>query len=111
MESRYSLCAQREQTPFLPDHGVPHHNVLHRISGAEFAEFHSQVGDAAKIARRALDATTVRESANEWRKLFGDNFPPPPDDDGDSDGGSNSTETSGFTPRQEPTIVGGGRYA
>lgn len=111
MASKYSLYAQREQTPFLPDHGVPHHNVLHRISGAEFAEFHSQVGDAAKSARRALDATTVRESANEWRKLFGDKFPPPPDEDDDSNSGSNSTKTSGFTPRQEQTIVGGGRYA
>lgn len=109
--NNYAGYASREQTPFMPDHGVPTHNVLHRITGEEFAEFHGQAEEGAEIARRALDAETVKESANEWRKLFGDKFPPPPDDDEDDGGGSNSAKSGGYTPRRESSTIGGGRYA
>ena len=111
--TKYEAYAQSEQVPFLKDHGVPDHNVLHRLSGEEFAEFYNQVKDAAVIARRALDAETVRESADEWRKLFGDKFPEAPDDDkdeGDDDDGGTENK-GGYTPRRQSTTVGGGRYA
>ncbi len=63
--------------PTMPDHGVPAHNVLHRLTGEDFAAFHAQVCEAAVIARRALDATNAQESAEEWQKLFGEKFPLP----------------------------------
>jgi hypothetical protein len=104
----YEWYAQNEITPEVPDHGVPAHNVLHRVTGEEFSQFHGQVADAATIARRALDATTVKNSADEWRRLFGDKFPEAPEENGDN---GNISKSYSYTPRQAPTIIGGGRYA
>ena len=111
---KYQDYAKREQTPFLPDHGVPTHNVLHRITGEEFAEFYNQAMEGAVIARRALDAVKKKESVDEWRKLFGNKFPPAPEEDDDKgNGGSNNntTKSGGYTPRDQRTTVSGGRYA
>ena len=74
----YQIYAQMKWTPTtnLPDHGVPQHNVLKRVSGEDFAAFHKLVCAAAVTAREALDATTVASSAKKWRELFGNKFPP-----------------------------------
>lgn len=108
---RYADDAKNKRVPVLPDHGVPSHNVLHRLTADDFAAFHAQVCEDAVIARRALDAATVKESANEWRKLFGNKFPAPPEDNDKDGGGSKNTKSGGYTPREEPTVIGGGRYA
>lgn len=105
MVRRYESYAKIKQTPSLWDHGVPEHNVLHRISGEDFSTFLGQVADAAKIARRALDADTIGESAEAWRELFGDVFPKPPGDDGDRGSGK-----GGYTKRTAVTSIGGGRW-
>jgi len=107
---RYADDVRNKRVPFLPDHGVPSHNVLHRLTVEDFAAFHTQVFEDAAVARRALDATTVNESAKEWRILFGDKFPLPPDDEDDG-GNSGSGKRGGFTPRKHPSIITGGRYA
>ena len=107
---KYKIYAAAEQTPFLSDHGVPDHNVMRRVSGKDFAKFHEQVCAAAKIARTALDADTVKKSADQWRKLFGDNFPEAPDDGGDG-GVKGSGPKGGYTPRKEVSDVVGGRFA
>lgn len=75
--NNYSTHAAYKLVPTLPDHGVPGHNVFHRLTGEDFAAFHALAREAAAIARRALDATDERESAEEWQKLFGDKFPLP----------------------------------
>jgi hypothetical protein len=75
--NNYRTYAAYKLVPTLPDHGVPGHNVFHRLTGEDFAAFHGLACDAAAIARRALDATDERESAEEWQKLFGDKFPLP----------------------------------
>ena len=111
--SAYRLYAQLKTTPSLPDHGVPQHNVLKRVSGEDFAAFYKLICAAAATAREALDATTVASSAKKWRELFGNKFPDGGDDD---DGGSNGDDgggatKGGFTPRTEPTIVTKGRFA
>lgn len=51
-------------TPFVPDHGVPAHNVLGRISGSDFQAFHGKVSQAATLARAALEAPTAKESCD-----------------------------------------------
>ena len=99
--SQYATTASLKQQPYLQDHGVSH-NVFHRVSGADFAAFYTHVAAAATLARKALDATTVKESTGYWRELFGDRFPDVPDDD---------TKTAGYTPRQEVSVVGTGRFA
>jgi hypothetical protein len=101
---RYAAYATIRQTPSLPDHGVPEHNVLHRVSGEDFAIFFNQASNAAQIARRAFDATTVSESVEAWRELFGDAFPKPPGDEG------NKTSGGGFSKRTAVTTIGGGRW-
>ncbi len=75
--SNYQTYAALKIVPTMPDHGVPAHNVLHRLTGEDFAAFHAQVCEAAVIARRALDVRTAQESAEEWQKLFGEKFPLP----------------------------------
>lgn len=104
--SNYSIHALLKQTPKLFDHGVASHNVLHRLSGEDFAAFYAQVEDAAKLARRAYDEDDVHESAELWEQLFGDKFPPPPNKGG-SKGGSTQ---GGFTPRDHKSSPIGGRF-
>ena len=89
----YSAYAQLKMTPSLPDHGVPEHNVLKRVSGEDFAAFYKMVTSAATAAREALDATTVASSAKKWRDLFGNKFPDGGEDDGD--GGAKRSGGSG----------------
>lgn len=101
----YQDYAAMKVTPFIGDHGVPEHNVFRRVSGPDFAQFHAQVGEASRIARKALGSDSVAESASLWRGLFGEEFPEGPDDE---DGGG---PKGGFTPRKEVSLIGGGRFA
>lgn len=93
--------------PFLADHGVPEHDVFARITDEEYEAFYKNVQAAASIARQALDAVTVRESANKWRELFGSKFPPPPPETSST----NSSSNSGFSSRTEKSNPGGERFA
>ena len=74
IKTKFAANAAARITPVLPDHGVPEHDVMQRVTGEEFASFHSRVCEAADVARDALNADSVEESAKLWRKLFGDNF-------------------------------------
>jgi hypothetical protein len=111
--SAYAWTVRLGQKPVLPDHGVPQHDVLKRVSQEDFAAFYELVVGAARIARAALDADSVRVSATKWRELFGNRFPEPPggDDDGGDGGPGGGPAKGGFTPRTEPTVVIGGRFA
>jgi hypothetical protein len=110
--SNYAGHYRDRQVPEFTDHGVDH-NVWHRITPEDFIGFYDQVSLAAAIARRALDAKLIRESALAWRELFGDAFPEPPEG-GDDSGGSDPSSgdrKGGFTApagRAEPR---GSRYA
>jgi hypothetical protein len=107
----YQWYALNKQTPFMPDRGVPEHNVFGRVAGEDFAAFHVQVCEAAKIARRALDAEDVCESAKAWGELFGDRFPKPPSGKSGDRGSDGGSVTGGYTPRRERTEIGEGRFA
>lgn len=100
----YQSYALLKQTPpfFLSDHGAPDHNVFHRLSGEDFAEFHSAVCEAATIARQALDEPDdVRASVEAWQTLFGTSFPDAPPDE----------SKGGYTARERVSVIGGGRFA
>ncbi|WP_316572937.1 SMODS domain-containing nucleotidyltransferase [Neobacillus sp. YIM B06451] len=88
--------------PEMPDHGVPEHDVFERLTDEEYDAFYERVKEAAKIAREALDAETVYDSATAWRKLFGSKFPEPPEP---------KDKKNGFTEREEKTNIGGNRFA
>ncbi len=96
--------------PSIPDHGVPGHDVLSRVSPEDFVQFHRLITDAAKRARRAFDEEDTKKSARLWRDLFGDKFPAPPPEPG-SDDESGTPRTGGFTPRKQVSAIGAGRFA
>ncbi len=107
----YQVDAMLKRIPNLPDHGVPEHNVFHRVSGEDFAAFHAQVCSAAKIAREAFSAEDLRASVDGWQRLFGEKSPDPPPHDGDDDDGDDGPKQGGYTPRKAPSRIGGGRFA
>jgi hypothetical protein len=104
----YRAYASLKMSPYLRDHGVEQ-DVFRRVTGEEFAEFHGQAAEAAEVARRAYDEEDERESAESWRELFGDRFPKPPPGGGGGKGGDSGG--GGYTKRDEPSRVGGGRFA
>jgi len=92
--------------PKMQDHGVPEHDVFGRLTDEEYEVFYDRVKEAALLAREALDAKSVYDSATTWRKLFGNKFPEPPKPKTES-----SNMQSGFTQRTEKTTIGGNRFA
>lgn len=94
--------------PIMPDHGVPEHDVMARVTDEEYEEFYKLIQNAAIIARRATDVTTVKESAEAWNELFGSKFPL-------SEAISNnsvSENSGGFSKRMEntPDTLKGARF-
>lgn len=79
--SNYSIERRWNQTPVLPDRGVPSHDVWKRVSSTDFASFYDSVKSYAKIAREALEAQSLKVQVEKWRELFGDKFPPYDGDD------------------------------
>jgi hypothetical protein len=74
----YGLERAQGKKPKMLDHGVNTHDVLGRLTPAEFAEFYDEVIAMARDARRALDEPDVAKSIAIWREIFGDLFPEPP---------------------------------
>lgn len=107
----YYYYALRKMKPSLPDHGVPSHDVLKRVSPEDFAKFYNQVCAAAKIARLAFDSDDIHESVEHWQKLFGKEFPDAPPKKGNGGYEGNSPTDGGYTPRQRPSVITGGRFA
>ncbi len=104
----YGWCVANNSKPKLPDHGVPENDVFARVTNDEFAAFYELVCTAAKTAREAYDEEIVAKSVCKWRELLGDKFPEPPDDSSDENDNPNG---GGYTPREAPSIIGGGRFA
>lgn len=100
----YQWYVDNGKKPSLSDHGVPEHDVFARVTVEDFKGFHSLACEAAELARCAFDEPDKVKSAEKWGELFGDKFPEPPKKS--ADGGD-----VGYTPRTEPSIIGGGRYA
>ncbi|MDR9762232.1 hypothetical protein RJJ37_21735 [Rhizobium redzepovicii] len=83
MRDDWRINAMIEQVPELPDHGVPEHNVLKRLSAEDFKAFHAAITIAAGLSREALDSDDARKSGELWQKLFGTKFPLPGPNGGD----------------------------
>ncbi len=101
IKDKFAAAAQQKTTPFIPDHGVPSHNVLGRVSGEDFSAFHTHVGNAASLSRKAFDSADLEESLELWGQLFGDNFP---------DSGNGGDKGGGYTERKKSTNIGGSRW-
>ena len=94
-----------DQKPQIWDHGVPTHDVLARLSIAEFRHFYDQVILWAPFARRALDETDREVSIDRWNHIFGGSFP------GRDDGGGGGGRRVFPTPTSPPPAVPIKRYA
>lgn len=79
------------QKPFLPDRGVPEHDVFEMLSSEDYNTFYKAVCVGARIARAAYDNADVEESVKLWRIFFKncDEFP------------SYHGKSGGFTPRTQ----------
>jgi len=104
--SDYAYHRTTGQVPALPDRGVPSHNVWKRITPSDFASFYDYVKTYAKIAREALDASSIKAQVEKWQQLFGDKFPDAPEQED-----IKSSMNGGFTKRSESSTVSGGRFA
>jgi hypothetical protein len=85
MVSTYAWHRRMETTPVLADRGVPSHDVWKRISKEEFIAFYDYVKEAAIIARKAFNAELLSEQLQEWRNLFGPEFPKMPEEEARSE--------------------------
>jgi len=97
--SNYATYATLKIVPTMHDHGVSTHDVFHRLTGEDFAAFHALAREAAAVARRAFDANSAQQSAEEWRKLFGDKFPLPAKSESGSRDVKLGAATAGGGPR------------
>ncbi len=87
MRDTWRIPAFLGQVPELPDHGVPEHNVLKRLSAEDFQSFHTAISTAAGQAREALDSDDAKKCGELWQKLFGSKFPLPGPNGGDRKNG------------------------
>ena len=100
----YQFEAMNGIVPTLPDHGVPSHDVLKRLSAEDFAAFYTEASKAAELARRAYDEPDKDASGSLWQELLGKCFPLPGPGGGDRGRGF-TTPAAAATPRQS------GRFA
>lgn len=73
--ARFGYYPLLGRVPELPDAGVPTHNVLARLSAADFSTFMEKVKAALATARAALGEEDKEKSVALWRELFGNSFP------------------------------------
>lgn len=80
IRDNYQSYVDTDTKPVLSDHGVPEHDVLKRITEADFKKFHSCVSAAAAATREAYDCQVKGDSWKAWYDFFGDPFPKPDED-------------------------------
>lgn len=102
----YAVDRTSSKVPFLPDHGIPEHNVLKRISFSDFASFYDLVNSHILAVKTALESDTAESALKIWRELLVPDFPDSPK--GNSGGGSSG---GGFTPRSKKSRPSEGRFA
>lgn len=86
MVRAWRIAAVAGEVPFLPDHGVPEHDVLKRLEAPDFRAFIAAAEAAARVARAALSSDDAAESGKLWQQLFGPAFPLPGPGGGDRGG-------------------------
>lgn len=88
--------------PFLPDRGVPEHDVFENLTNEEYNMFYDAVKKAAPLARKAYGSDDVEDSVKLWRAFFNDSEEFPIYTGGQS---------KGFTPRaQKSETLPAGRF-
>ncbi|MBO7611923.1 MAG: nucleotidyltransferase [Elusimicrobia bacterium] len=89
-----NIVSNHKAKPFLPDHGVPEHDVFARITTKEYEQFYKKVQEAANIAKEAFESNDIIYSVTKWRELFGNKFPKAEDKNNNSNSFSERKEKS-----------------
>lgn len=76
--------------PFLPDRGVPEHDVFESLSEEDYQTFYNAVKQYHPLAKKAIESVDTAESVRLWRQFFCncEEFP---------------SYRGGFTPRTQKT--------
>ncbi len=61
--------------PYLPDRGVPQHDVFGRVEDEDYKNFILTIRDISIKAKDALQEQDLYESSLKWRSIFGPCFP------------------------------------
>ena len=61
--------------PYLPDRGVPQHDVFGRVKDEDYKNFIKAIKDITEKAKNALEEQDLYESSLKWRNIFGPSFP------------------------------------
>lgn len=72
---RDALATSPTTSPVVANPVLPSENLARRWSDADYRRFRVAVGEAAGLARRALDIHDQQESHKMWRALLGEDFP------------------------------------
>jgi hypothetical protein len=107
IRDRFATHAAVRLTPELADRGTSQ-NVLARITGGDFADFHGQAATDAALARKAYDEPDQAKSAVLWQKLLGSEFPL---STSEGSGGSPSGSRRAFSMPSVPAVPPRGRFA
>jgi len=91
----YKADYEAGTVPNLTDRGTSG-NVMHRITGDEFASFYNRAREASLLAEEAWSTADPCHAINQWRLVFGKKFPPPPSEceDQGEEGYTNRNQTT-----------------
>ena len=65
-----NIVQHYSQKPFLPDRGVPEHDVFETLSEEDYKEFYEAVCRCAPTAQRAFACDNTELSVTLWRSFF-----------------------------------------
>ncbi len=71
----YKMASYGSKKPYLPDHGVPQHDVFGRVTDVDYKNFIISIRDIYIKAKDALEEPNLYKSSLKWKSIFGDLFP------------------------------------
>lgn len=71
----YNMASYGITKPYLPDRGVPQHDVFSRVTDSDYKNFIITIRDIYIKAKEALEEPNLYESSVKWKSIFGDLFP------------------------------------
>lgn len=99
-ETINAMASYSSRKPYMPDRGVPEHDVFARIEEDDYQKFIKIVKEKAEKAKQAYYEEDKMRSSLLWREIFGPEFP------------VYNTPSPKFSERKEPSNINTeGRFA
>lgn len=74
-ESMHNALEDLDSPPEVPNPSLESENLAARWGDADFANFKTELEEAAELAGEASDADTLVEACEKWNEIFGEAFP------------------------------------